>query len=221
MSRLRARVVAAAARRGGARARRPARARVVRRRRHRRHRGGDRAVRARRARSRLLEREPQLGGRAGGFEHALATRRARADGARLPRASSASTTTCARCSRRIDPDARACCTPLADYPILGPGGAVQSFRDAADGVRRCTSSKLAWRTPYLRLCATCRASTARARWRCWRFDPTRTYAALRRHERARLPRLARASRRRARRMLFDVFSHSFFNPEARCRPASC
>ena len=111
--------------------------------------------------------------------------------------------------RRVDPDLRRL-VPLPDYPIFGPGGLVQSFED------------IPTRPPANFLAIVRRANTfrwrdltrvnGRAALEMLRYDPDRTYArfdsmtAKDYLDSLRFP-------PEARRMLFDVFSHSFFNPE--------
>jgi len=111
--------------------------------------------------------------------------------------------------RRVDPELGRL-VPLGDYPVYAPGGAVQSFEDlptrppwnVAALVRRADTFRL---RDLLRV-------NGRAALEMLRFDPVRTYA---RHDgttaRAYLDSLRFPPA--ARTMLFDVFSHSFFNPE--------
>jgi isorenieratene synthase len=111
--------------------------------------------------------------------------------------------------RRVDPTLAAL-RPLDDYPILGPGGSVESF-SGLPRVPVLNLAVLALRTPSLRWRDFPRidARTARA---MLAFDATRTYAeydglsARQYLDALRFPPAAR-------RMLFDVFAHSFFNPE--------
>lgn len=111
--------------------------------------------------------------------------------------------------RRVDPGLSRL-VPLADYPVLGPGGRSQSFEG------------LPTRPPANFLAIVNRAEGFR--WRdllrvnglaaleMLRYEPTRTYARFDgRTARAYLDSLRFPPE--ARRMLFDVFSHSFFNPE--------
>jgi isorenieratene synthase len=156
----------------------------------------------------LLESEPQLGGRAGGFEHALS------DGTTVQmergfHAFFRQYYNLRALLRRIDPQL-SMLTPLPDYPILGPSGQLQSFR----GLPRRTPLQimtLIWRTPYLRL-ADLRHVNVSAALEMLRYSAPRTYAQFDRISAAEyldslnFPPVAR-------RMLFDVFSHSFFNPE--------
>lgn len=111
--------------------------------------------------------------------------------------------------RRVDPDL-ARLVPLADYPVLGPGGQVQSFEDLPTRppanflaiVRRSESFR--WRD-LLRV-------NGLAALEMLRYEPGRTYERFDgRTARAYLDSLRFPPE--ARRMLFDVFSHSFFNPE--------
>jgi isorenieratene synthase len=111
--------------------------------------------------------------------------------------------------RRVDPDLRRL-VRLHDYPVLAPGGARQSFED------------LPTRPPWNIVSLVRRAETfryrdllgvnGRAALEMLRFDPQGTY---RRHDGTTasdyLDSLGFPPA--ARRMMFDVFSHSFFNPE--------
>lgn len=112
--------------------------------------------------------------------------------------------------RRIDPDLRFL-RALADYPILGPDGLVQSF---ANLPRRTPHNIVALtrRTRPLGWRALLRVNKRRAL-EMLAFDMERTYARWDETSAAlyldslRFPPAARP-------LLFDVFSHSFFNPEA-------
>jgi len=111
--------------------------------------------------------------------------------------------------RRVDPDLRRL-VRLHDYPVLAPGGALQSFED------------LPTRPPWNIASLVRRADTFRYRdllkvnglaaLAMLRFHPERTYerydgtTARDYLDSLRFPPAAR-------RMMFDVFSHSFFNPE--------
>jgi len=111
--------------------------------------------------------------------------------------------------RRIDPELHRL-VRLADYPVLAPGGLRQSFED------------LPTRPPWNVAALVRRADTfrtrdllrvnARAALQMLRFHPRRTYEA---HDDTTARRYLDSLRfpAAARRMLFDVFSHSFFNPE--------
>jgi isorenieratene synthase len=114
-----------------------------------------------------------------------------------------------RLLRRIDPPLRKL-MPLEDYPILGPDG----FRESFAGVPRRPPFNLmavVWRTPTMRLRDTLRINHRAAR-AMLAFDAERTYTAYDEItakdylDSLRFP-------PRARQMLFDVFAHSFFNPE--------
>ncbi|MGW8283251.1 MAG: FAD-dependent oxidoreductase [Gemmatimonadota bacterium] len=111
--------------------------------------------------------------------------------------------------RRVDPDLTRL-VPLSDYPVLGPHGMVQSFEDLPtripanflEIIRRADTFR--WRDlPRV---------NGRAALEMLRYDPDRTYArfdsmtAKEYLDSLRFP-------PEARRMMFDVFSHSFFNPE--------
>jgi isorenieratene synthase len=111
--------------------------------------------------------------------------------------------------RRIDPEL-ARLTPVTDYPLLGPDGLVESFAGLP-------------KVPILNLISLIRRSSTMSLRDALRvdntlgqammaYDPEATYAKYD-HLSARefLDRLGFPPR--ARQMLFDVFAHSFFNPE--------
>lgn len=111
--------------------------------------------------------------------------------------------------RRVDPTL-ACLRPLEDYPLLGPDGWRESF---ARLPRRTPLNLIALvrRTPSMRLRDLAGVRIARAA-QMLAFDPDETYARWDRvTARDYLDSLGFPPR--ARRMLFDVFAHSFFNPE--------
>jgi isorenieratene synthase len=157
----------------------------------------------------LIERDAQLGGRAAAFEHTLATGE-RIQMERGFHAFFRQYYNLRALFGRIDP-ALGMLRPLLDYPILGPGGLSQSFCGLP---RRAPFHimKLVWDSPYLDL-----RDLAR-------IDKREALAMLSFDERATYPRYDRQNARdyldslafpeTARRMLFDVFSHSFFNPES-------
>jgi len=157
----------------------------------------------------LLEREPTLGGRAGGFEHVLAT----GETVHMERGFHAffrQYYNLRALLRRIDPEL-ALLTALPDYPILGPSGMLQSFRDLPKRTPFQVLA-LAWRSPYLRLADLVHVN-GRAAFEMLCFDGLRTYQRYDRRSAADyLDSLSFPSA--ARRMLFNVFSHSFFNPES-------
>jgi len=111
--------------------------------------------------------------------------------------------------QRVDPELRRL-VRLHDYPVLAPGGAVQSFED------------LPTRPPWNIAALVRRAETFRYRdllkvngpaaLDMLRYDPQRTYE---RHDGTNARDYLDSLRfpPEARRMMFDVFSHSFFNPE--------
>ena len=156
----------------------------------------------------LIEREPLLGGRAGGFEQLLQSG-ARVQMERGFHAVFRQYYNLRALLRRIDPQLSQL-LPLADYPILGSGGMVQSFR----GLPRRTPfqvMKLVWQSPYFRMRDLLRVN-ARAALEMLRFDSERTnmlydgMSAAEYLQSLRFPDVAK-------RMLFDVFAHSFFNPD--------
>lgn len=111
--------------------------------------------------------------------------------------------------RRIDPDLKRL-TPVTDYPLLGPDGLVESFAglpklpivNLISLIRRSSTMSL---RDALRVDNTLGQAMMA-------YDPEATYAKYD-HLSARefLDRLGFPPR--ARQMLFDVFAHSFFNPE--------
>lgn len=159
-------------------------------------------------RVRLFEREAQLGGRAGAFEHTLQSG-ARVQMERGFHAFFRQYYNLRALLRRVDPQLQML-MPLADYPILGPEGLSQSFANLPT-VAPLHIMKLVWQSPYLGLRDLMRIDKREAL-SMLSFDPQRTYARYdARTARDYLDSLAFPER--ARRMLFDVFSHSFFNPE--------
>jgi isorenieratene synthase len=157
----------------------------------------------------LLEREPELGGRAGSFAERLP------DGELLQMERGfhgffRQYYTLRALLRRVDPQL-SMLRALDDYPVLGPDGMAQSFRNLPRRTPLQVVS-LTVRTPYLRIRDLLAANGAAAL-QMLAFDPQRTYARFddvsAEHYLGSL-----ALPERARRMLFDVFAHSFFNPEA-------
>ncbi len=111
--------------------------------------------------------------------------------------------------RRVDPDLSRL-RPLEDYPILGPEGAVESFADLPKTPPLNLMSLLR-RTQFVSFKDLRGIDQGRAKLMLM-FDPMRTYADYDdRTAREYLDSLKFPPR--ARQMLFDVFSHSFFNPE--------
>ena len=111
--------------------------------------------------------------------------------------------------RRVDPQL-ANLVPLEDYPILGPDGMVQSFSDLPRQTPFNLIS-LVRQSPYLGLRDLSRVDVPTAL-EMLTFDPARTYARRDRSDAASYLGALNFPER-ARRMLFDVFAHSFFNPE--------
>jgi isorenieratene synthase len=116
-----------------------------------------------------------------------------------------------RLLRRVDPELSAL-VPLRDYPLLGPNGETESFEDLP---RRAPQNiiELVRRSHHLRWADLRRVSPRRAL-AMLTYDEVATYArfdAMTAREYLDSLRFPPA----ARRMLFDVFSHSFFNPEER------
>jgi isorenieratene synthase len=156
----------------------------------------------------VIERAAALGGRAGGFPKTLAT----GETIEMERGFHAffrQYYNLRALLGRVDPSL-SMLTPLPDYPILGPEGMVQSFADLPKRAPFQVMA-LAWRTPYLRAKDLPRVG-ARAALEMLRYDAPET--------RARWDHVSAADYldslafpETARRMLFDVFSHSFFVPE--------
>ncbi len=156
----------------------------------------------------LLEKEPHLGGRAAAWTERLP------DGTpyQMERGFHAffrQYYNLRGLLRRVDPDLSRL-TPLEDYPILGPDGAVESFADLP-ATPPLNLMALLRRTQLVSFQDLRQVDQSRAKLMLM-FDPARTYAE---HDggtaREYLDSLRFPSR--ARQMLFDVFSHSFFNPE--------
>jgi isorenieratene synthase len=113
--------------------------------------------------------------------------------------------------RRIDPELRNL-TPLVDYPIVGPEGEVESFA----GLPTRTPfqvMELVRRSPHIKLKDLMRADVRTAT-QMLAFDTETIYERFD-HLTARQYLDALSFPSRARQMLFDVFAHSFFNPEDR------
>ncbi len=111
--------------------------------------------------------------------------------------------------RRVDP-ALACLAPLHDYPLLGPNGAVESFASLPTRTP-FNLMELVRRTRSLGVADLMRVDVARAL-EMVSFDPLTTYERWD-HVTAREYLDSLRFPRDARHMLFDVFAHSFFNPE--------
>lgn len=111
--------------------------------------------------------------------------------------------------RRVDPDL-ARLVPLADYPVFGPGGAVESFEDLPTRPPLNVAA-VVMRSRHLGLRDLASVDKSRAI-EMLAFDPAGTYRRLD-HLSAREYLDGLNFPPQARRMLFDVFAHSFFNPE--------
>ncbi len=155
----------------------------------------------------VLEREAQLGGRVASWPITLP------DGSRLLmergfHAFFRQYSYLRGLMRRWDPTFERL-IPLADYPILGPEGALMRF------------DKLPKRTPWNVIAVALRGRQWMSLRDLTRIDVRRALAMLKGGD---LERYDRESAKdyldrlnfplEARRMLFDVFAHSFFNPEA-------
>ncbi|MCA9518713.1 MAG: FAD-dependent oxidoreductase, partial [Myxococcales bacterium] len=156
----------------------------------------------------LLEREPVLGGRLAAWPTKLAT----GETVRMERGFHAFFRHYANVRallRRVDPELRRL-VPLEDYPLLGPDGARESF----SGLPTTTPwnvAEIVRRSPHFRLKDLARVDVGQAL-AMLTFDREATYA---RFDRATAKDYLDSLRfpEEARRMLFDVFAHSFFNPE--------
>ncbi|MFO0713309.1 MAG: FAD-dependent oxidoreductase [Sandaracinus sp.] len=111
--------------------------------------------------------------------------------------------------RRVDPDL-SLLAPMDDYPLLGPDGRKESFTNLP---RRAPFNvlELVRRTPTLKMRDLPHVSGLHAA-AMMAFDPERTYARWDRVTAKEYLDLLRFPAE-ARQMLFDVFAHSFFNPE--------
>jgi len=113
--------------------------------------------------------------------------------------------------RRIDPELHNL-IQLQDYPILGPDGAMESFSGLTNQIP-FNLIQLVQRTPHLTLRDLPRVNV-KAAMEMFCYDPERTYRDFdRQNAHDYLDSLNFPPD--ARRMLFDVFAHSFFNPEER------
>jgi isorenieratene synthase len=156
----------------------------------------------------LVEKEAELGGRAGGFPELLFTGE-RVQMERGFHGFFRQYYTLRALLARIDPKL-SMLTELADYPVLGPGGESQSFA----GLPKRTPFQvmaLTMRTPHLTARDLARVNGLAAL-EMLAFDSERTYARFDRVSAADYLR-SLAMPEKAKRMLFDVFAHSFFNPE--------
>jgi isorenieratene synthase len=156
----------------------------------------------------VLERESFLGGRAGGWRERLP------DGEpfEMERGFHAffrQYYNLRALLRRVDPSLQRL-RKLEDYPILGPGGERESF-SRLPALPPFNVLGLVLRTSTLTLSDVARMDV-RSSLAMLSFDMERTYARFdQRTAREYLDSLRFPPH--ARRMLFDVFSHSFFNPE--------
>jgi isorenieratene synthase len=156
----------------------------------------------------LVEKEPFLGGRAGAWTDRLATGEA-FEMERGFHAFFRQYYNLQSLLQRIDPELSFLCK-LEDYPILGPDGEEQSFR----GLPKSTPANLivlTARSPAIGLRDLMGVSAARAL-EMLTYEQGRTY---RRRDVMDAGAYLDSLRfpPRARRLFFDVFAHSFFNPE--------
>ncbi len=112
--------------------------------------------------------------------------------------------------KRVDPEL-SFLKPTRDYPLFGPNGAKESFSDLPKRAP-WNLMKLVLRSPSIRLRDLLRLNHNEAQ-QMLAYDPVQTYerydnmSAAEYLDSLNFP-------QQARRMLFDVFAHSFFNPEA-------
>ncbi|WNG47116.1 FAD-dependent oxidoreductase [Archangium minus] len=111
--------------------------------------------------------------------------------------------------RRVDPRLERL-RRLEDYPIYGPGGSMESFSNLP-ALPPFNLISLVRRSPSLRLMEL-RHIDVRSGLAMLAFDMERTYATFD-HRNAREYLDSLRFPPHARRMMFNVFSHSFFNPE--------
>jgi len=160
------------------------------------------------ARVTLFERGPVLGGRLGGWPDRLAT----GEEFRMERGFHAffrQYHNLRALLRRVDPGLHNL-QPVGDYALVGPDGAAESFTGLP---HRPPFNALAlmWRSPTVGLADLRTMDGGQAR-EMMRFHPRRTYerldgqSATEYLDRLRMPAAAR-------RMLFEVFARSFFDPE--------
>ncbi|AKI99541.1 isorenieratene synthase [Archangium gephyra] len=156
----------------------------------------------------VLEREPYLGGRVGGWMERLEE----GESVEMERGFHAffrQYYNVRSLLRRVHPQLE-CLRKLEDYPILGRGGSMESFSHLP-ALPPFNVLGLVLRTSTLKLRDLVRMDL-RSSMAMLSFDMERTYAAFdQRTAREYLDSLRFPPH--ARRMLFDVFSHSFFNPE--------
>lgn len=160
------------------------------------------------ARVTVIEREGHLGGRVGAWKDTLA------DGTPIQmergfHAFFRQYYNLRALLRRFDPNL-ARLLPLEDYPLLGPNGYTESFA----GLPRSTPANLialVHRTPTLDLRDLARVDRMAAL-EMLRYEPDRTYARYDHRTAAEYLDSLRFPPR-ARQMLFEVFAHSFFNPQ--------
>ncbi|QRN93204.1 FAD-dependent oxidoreductase [Archangium violaceum] len=156
----------------------------------------------------VIEREPFLGGRVAGWRDRLSDGEP-FDMERGFHAFFRQYYNLRALLRRVDPRLERL-RALEDYPILGPGGSVESFSNLP-ALPPFNLIGLVRRTSSLRL-MDLRHIDVRSGLAMLAFDMERTYAAFD-HRTAREYLDSLRFPPHARRMLFDVFSHSFFNPE--------
>lgn len=156
----------------------------------------------------VIEKERFLGGRAGSWTETLA------DGTKFEmergfHAFFRQYYNLRNLLRRTDPELEGL-APTEDYPLFGPNGAKESF---ANLPRRApfNLAKLVWRSPSFKLVDLFKVNGPNAT-QMLAYDPETTYET---HDEATAADYLDSLDfpERARRMLFDVFAHSFFNPE--------
>jgi isorenieratene synthase len=156
----------------------------------------------------LLERESELGGRASAWAETLSD----GESFQMERGFHAffrQYYNLRALLKRVDPNL-ALLRPMQDYPVLGRDGAVESFSNLAK-TPPFNVIQLTHRSPHLRLRDLLKVNV-KAAMQMLSFDPERTYESYDDlSARSYLDSLNFPER--ARSMLFNVFAHSFFNPE--------
>ena len=155
----------------------------------------------------LIERESFAGGRVGSWRSSLAS----GDSFQMERGFHAffrQYYNLRSLMRRVDPEL-SMLEPQRDYPILGPNGQVESFSGLSTKAP-FNIAQLVWRTPTLGLRdlmgVNVESASAMLAYGPHTYDKWDHVSAREYLDSLRFP-------QGARQMLFDVFSHSFFNPE--------
>ncbi len=156
----------------------------------------------------VIEKQPYLGGRLGAWTDRLAT----GETFQMERGFHAffrQYYNLRALMRRVDPSL-SCLTSVEDYPLCGPGGAVETFANLPHRAP-WNVIELVRRTPRLKLRDLVNVNV-RAALAMTTYHPERTYRA---YDSMTAKEYLNSLRfpPDARQMLFEVFAHSFFNPE--------